>query len=183
VSTITDTALAEMLAYCEAATEGPWRRYGLSGITSKHYDIANEYRYHCDECGAEASVLPFNRPDDADFCTAARTDLPAVIRELQALRERDAARARVAGDTAMTPAETVRGVRHLKLPNAPGIVSTPDTCWGRTRFDGTRLPIYNVLSTMAGGDSEAEAMENYGVTREQMTAMYALCLQFVRRLP
>lgn len=71
----------------------------------------------------------------------------------------------------------------LKLPDVPGIVSTPDTCFGHTRFDGTRVPIWCVLGPLAAGDSEQDVMDGYGLTREQMRAMYALCLKFVERLP
>lgn len=74
-------------------------------------------------------------------------------------------------------------MNRLKLPNVPGIVSTPDVCFGRTRFDGTRVPVWCVLGPLAAGDSEADVMEAYDLTREQMRAMYALCLKFVERLP
>jgi uncharacterized protein (DUF433 family) len=74
-------------------------------------------------------------------------------------------------------------MHHLKLPNVPGIVSTPDTCWGRTRFDGTRIPVTSIIGCMAGGDSEAKAMDSYGLTREQMRAMYELFYRLAKRLP
>lgn len=34
----------------------------------------------------------------------------------------------------------------LALPRVPGIVSTPDTCFGRTRLEGTRVPVLEVIA-------------------------------------
>lgn len=74
-------------------------------------------------------------------------------------------------------------MNHLKLPDVPGIVSTPDTCFGRTRFEHTRIPVWSVISCMAAGDSELDVMRAYNLSRAQMQAMYDLCYRFLERLP
>lgn len=71
----------------------------------------------------------------------------------------------------------------LALPRVPGIVSTPDTCFGRTRLEGTRVPVLEVIDSLAAGDTEADVMEGYGLTREQMMDVYRLCARFIARLP
>lgn len=71
----------------------------------------------------------------------------------------------------------------LALPDVRGIVSTPDTCFGRTRLDGTRVPVLVVVDSLAAGDTEADVMQGYGLSREQMMAVYRLCAKFIARLP
>ncbi|MBN1628156.1 MAG: DUF433 domain-containing protein [Thermoleophilia bacterium] len=74
-------------------------------------------------------------------------------------------------------------MRRLALPWVPGIVSTPDTCFGRTRLEGTRIPVLVVVDALAAGDTEAHVMDGYRLTREQMMAVYELCRRFIARLP
>jgi hypothetical protein len=103
---LTDAALAEMLAYCEAATEGPWVKRtaphpsqslskadwmasNLRGNTNALYVVIPEAddegvgKYRVVAITGDGSDSPAN----ATFSARARTDLPAVIRELQAERD------------------------------------------------------------------------------------------------
>ena len=55
------------------------------------------------------------------------------------------------------------------------IVSTPGTCGGRPRIDGTRMTVRAVLSYMAGGDSIDDLLHYYpDLTRDDLLA----CLGF-----
>ena len=80
-------SLEEILEYCERATEGPWRRYGLAGVTSAEYDIAMEFRHIC-ECGEEETFLPLLSGEVAEFIARSRSDLPRVTKELIEARKR-----------------------------------------------------------------------------------------------
>ena len=71
-----DDELRAMLAYCEAATEGPWER-DEQGFRKPDGDRFITAPYHDLDISEE----------DATFIAQARTDFPAVVKELQAVRE------------------------------------------------------------------------------------------------
>jgi len=73
----------------EAATEGPWVRYGIAGITSEEWDIAWEGHGQCNECGAEVNQVPFVESDDAEFAAHARTDIPLLLKVAEAAKKLD----------------------------------------------------------------------------------------------
>jgi uncharacterized protein (DUF433 family) len=42
---------------------------------------------------------------------------------------------------------------------APRIVASPDICGGRARIEGTRVPVSDILSALAAGESADEIVE------------------------
>lgn len=75
---LTDDQLAEMLARCEKATKGPWKRK----ITRRAIWIETQDggREVCEVLDDDDGI------PNADLITAARSDFPAAIRDLQAAR-------------------------------------------------------------------------------------------------
>ncbi len=43
----------------------------------------------------------------------------------------------------------------------PTIVKTPETCGGRARFAGTRIPVWLIRALWDQGESDAEVLQNY----------------------
>jgi len=91
---IPDAELREVLEYCEAATEGPWETIFGEAIKITAGDgnictithLTNQGRRNLNECGANARLF-----------ARSRTDLPRVVKALQAANVREAEhKARVA---------------------------------------------------------------------------------------
>jgi hypothetical protein len=88
---LTPDQVQELQRLCEAATEGEWRVFGISGVTSPEFDIVWEGAVGQDEDGTPINVLGCHSPEDAAFIAASRTALPsalATIEELRAENER-----------------------------------------------------------------------------------------------
>lgn len=67
---------------CEAATKGPWERYGLIGIAGLTRVRAIS---HLDKTGRAIYRDVPNTEDDATLIAHARTDLPAALDEIDRL--------------------------------------------------------------------------------------------------
>jgi len=67
----------------QAASESPWRRYGMTGVTSPDGDVIGEWRSRCDGCGEESTVIAAHT-DDADLIVALRSLAPEVVSLLRA---------------------------------------------------------------------------------------------------
>ena len=77
---MTDIDPAAVLAYCERATAGPWTRYPNKDVFGGGcVDGPNGKMVTCSD-GSDNAI------PDADFCAMARTDLPALAREVLQLR-------------------------------------------------------------------------------------------------
>lgn len=50
------------------------------------------------------------------------------------------------------------------------IVKTPGTCGGRARLDGTRMPVWCLVTYWLGGMSDEELRTEFGYTQEQLDA-------------
>lgn len=77
---------AEVLARCEAATEGPWEKrenipYTYDGVVIFSGRWESNYTV-----GRWANRKYLNTPNNVDFIAAARTDLPDAIAEIRRLR-------------------------------------------------------------------------------------------------
>ena len=58
---------------------------------------------------------------------------------------------------------------------AAPLVQTGDTCWGRVRFEGTRVPVSTLFDYLADGQSLADFLEAIPtVRREQAVAALRL---------
>lgn len=55
-----------------AASQGPWKRYGMAGVASPDGDIVGEWKHHCG-CGEEVSILSGGDAEDADLIVALRS--------------------------------------------------------------------------------------------------------------
>lgn len=81
----TEEKIAEQLAVCEAATEGPW-----VGVADRGVIIANgdwsEPEDRVFETGCGCCTARILSEEDAAFIVAARTDYPSALREILALR-------------------------------------------------------------------------------------------------
>jgi len=84
---LSEERLEEIEERCGKATEGPWAKYGIGGITSEEWDVAWEGRGLCPRCGGEVTQQPFVNPDDAEFCANARTDIPDLLSDRVELGE------------------------------------------------------------------------------------------------
>jgi hypothetical protein len=67
------TDLAEIRARCEAATGGPWEVGHKCEIYTRHYQVG--------------PIGDFWEPADARFTAHAREDIPALLAEVERLRE------------------------------------------------------------------------------------------------
>ena len=76
-----DTRLAEIRARVEAATEGPWEWAAHTTVDGDKWAV-----FH----GESTSALAMNNDGwapDAEFIAASRTDLPALLAAVEAVRE------------------------------------------------------------------------------------------------
>ena len=91
-----ETRLAEIRARVEAATEGPWMVNGpgeeWAAISSGPHAVIHAYTVHDGDCpgcecgdGAAEAGLTI---EDAEFIAASRTDLPALLAAVEAVREK-----------------------------------------------------------------------------------------------
>lgn len=79
--TLTDQELAAMLERAERATEGPWEKF------YSNYDTGTWCVCPIDEATGlithdDKIIIDDVETNDADFIAAARTDLPAVVKDL-----------------------------------------------------------------------------------------------------
>lgn len=70
---MTDEQLAAIRARCEAATGGPWEVGHKCEIYTRHYQVG--------------PIGDFWEPADARFTAHAREDIPALLAEVERLRE------------------------------------------------------------------------------------------------
>jgi len=92
-----DTELQAILERAEAATEGPWMKFndneGMEQVFGALWCVGNDaYHNFSNDGDAVCIVVTCGGEEDAEFLANARTDLPAVVHELQrARKELDAA--------------------------------------------------------------------------------------------
>ena len=81
-----DTRLAEIRARAEAATEGPWTALGSGVASGDHWHViaSGEAVAHI---SSRDGVNEDQREPDAEFIAHARTDLPALLAAVEAVRE------------------------------------------------------------------------------------------------
>jgi uncharacterized protein (DUF433 family) len=70
----------------------------------------------------------------------------------------------------------------LNWSQCPAVESIPDRVSGAWVFKGTRLPVATVIENL-GDLSIAEVMEQFDVTREQITAVLDFIAQSLRAEP
>ena len=81
-----ETRLAEIRARVEAATEGPWGHYSINPrVTPEHavYSVPLD----ADPLAQSSEIAGPVEPRDAEFIAASRTDLPALLAAVEAVRE------------------------------------------------------------------------------------------------
>jgi len=60
--------------------------------------------------------------------------------------------------------------------NYPRIVSTPDTCWGEPRLNGSRLTVIAVVGRFVAGESMDGICADYDISEAQFLAcVRAVC--------
>lgn len=65
---------------------------------------------------------------------------------------------------------------------APHINVDPAICGGTPVITGTRIPVSIVISALASDMTEAEVMEDYVLTREQIKAALAYAADMVKHV-
>jgi len=104
-------------ARADAATPGPWVAAVGSGPKRRQQQVASlgvasmrgQGEAGCIAVFARVAVGGGRRADDAEFCAAARTDVPALVAEVRRLRaQRDAALAAVDESDDLTPTMLLR---------------------------------------------------------------------------
>ena len=58
-------AAALMRERAEAASDGPWKRFGMAGVAGKDWEVVDERRVEC-ECGEPVALLGCATNDDAE---------------------------------------------------------------------------------------------------------------------
>lgn len=91
---ITPEELREVLAYCDAAAEGPWHFYqiGIHGGTDKAWFLdADSVCRACGQDDGSDQIAEFDDGHEASgiFCKRSRTDLPRFAKALEAAYARE----------------------------------------------------------------------------------------------
>jgi hypothetical protein len=80
-----DTPDLEAIRYAlDSASPGPWTNHGLSTLASAHRSSTGEALI----VGPDGTAARFRHPADADFCAAARSDIPALLAYIDHLERR-----------------------------------------------------------------------------------------------
>ena len=54
----------------EGATAGPWKRFGMAGVAAPDWEIVDERRIECDDCGEPVALLGCVTNGDAEHIAA-----------------------------------------------------------------------------------------------------------------
>lgn len=63
-------AAAKMRALAEAASAGPWKRFGMAGVAGRDWEVVDERRIECDGCNEPVALLGCATNDDAAYIAA-----------------------------------------------------------------------------------------------------------------
>lgn len=65
----------------------------------------------------------------------------------------------------------------MKVQLAPRVVVDPSVRFGKPVIEGTRVPVELIVGKLAGGMSDAEVAEEYGITLEDVRAALGYAAQ------